>query len=322
VLPEIEKMLKHHRSPTILDAIGKTPLVTLRRVVPAGCARIVAMVESANPTGSMKDRMARVVIERAIADGRLERGGTVVDYTAGTTGVSLAFVAAALGYKCHFAFSDAFSDEKRRTMIAYGAEVTDVRCEQKRITRALIESMIDKAREIAAQPGHWWCDQLNNRDGQCGYVPIGDEMWHQTGERLDAFVHMVGSAHSIHGVATGLRQYNPDLHVVAVEPSESPVLAGNVAGPHRIEGVGIGFLPPLWNPAEVNEIQSVSTEEANDMVRRLAKEDALFVGTSTGANVIVAIRMAQRLGPAATVGTLIIDSGLRYLSAGVFGRSD
>src|SRR5437868_7492886 len=182
----------------VLDAIGNTPLVELRNVVPAGSARVVVKLESANPTGSMKDRMARAMIECAAADGRLSPRGTVVEYTAGTTGISLAFVCAALGYKAHFVFSDAFSDEKRYTMRAYGAEITDVRSEGKRITQDLIKAMIATAGEISRQPGHWWCDQLNNHDGEAGYTPLGDELWRQAGERVDAFVHAVSTAHSIH----------------------------------------------------------------------------------------------------------------------------
>src|SRR5688572_18681100 len=193
----------------LLEAIGNTPLVQLARIVPPGSARIFAKLESTNPTGSMKDRMARAIVERAAADGRLPPGGTVVEYTAGTTGISLAFVCAALGYKTHFVFSDAFSDEKRYTMRAYGAEITDVPSDNGRITEQLIKRMIATAGEMSHQPGHWWCDQLNNRDGEAGYAPLGEELWRQSGERIDVFVHAVSTAHSIHGTADALRQHNP-----------------------------------------------------------------------------------------------------------------
>lgn len=301
-----------------LEAIGNTPLVQLSRVVPPSSARLVAKLESANPTGSMKDRMAKALVERAAADGRLPPGGTVVEYTAGTTGISLAFVCAALGHKAHFVFSDAFSDEKRYTMRAYGAEITDVLSDKKKITEQLIKTMIATAGEISRQPGHWWCDQLNNRDGEAGYAPLGEELWRQAGERIDAFVHAVSTAHSIHGTAQALRQHNPGLHVVAVEPAESAVLSGKPSGSHKIEGIGIGFIPPLWKPNEVDEIQTVTTEEAKGMARRLAREEGIFAGTSSGANVVAALRLAQRLGPDATVATIIVDSGLRYLSTDVF----
>jgi cysteine synthase len=302
----------------ILDAIGNTPLLELRHVVPAKSGRVVAKLESANPTGSMKDRMARALIERAAADGRLSPQGTVVEYTAGTTGISLAFVCAAQGYRAHFVFSDAFSDEKRYTMRAYGAEITDVSSDGKKITEQLIKKMISTAGEISRRPGHWWCDQLNNRDGEAGYYPLGEEIWQQSGHRVDAFVHAVSTAHSIHGTAHALRSHNPQMRVFAVEPAESAVLSGGPSGSHKIEGIGIGFVPPLWKPKEVDEILAVSTEDAKNMARRLAREEAIFAGTSTGANVVAAIRVATRLGRDATVATIVVDSGLRYLSTDVF----
>jgi len=305
-------------STAVLEAIGRTPLVELRRLVPRGAARVVAKLESANPTGSMKDRMARAIVERAAAAGRLPPGGTVVEYTAGTTGISLAFVCAALGFRSHFVFSDAFSAEKRATMRAYGAEITDVPSSGGRISEALIKAMIAAAGEISRQPGHWWADQLRNEDGEAGYHALGEELWTQTGGRVDALVHAVSTAHSIHGTARALRRHAPRLRVVAVEPAESAVLSGRPSGAHRIEGIGIGFVPPLWKPDEVDEILTVSTEEAWAMARRLAREEAIFAGTSTGANVVAALRVAERLGAGATVATLVVDSGLRYVSTNVF----
>jgi len=291
--------------------------VELRHVVPPGSARIVAKLESANPTGSMKDRVALAMVDRAAADGRLTPGGTVVEYTGGTTGISLALIAAARGYKAHFAFSDAFSEEKRRTMLAYGAEIADIESHGKKITRELIEAMMAKAEELSRRPGHWFCDQLNNRDGEAGYHPLGEEMWTQAG-RIDAFVQTVGSAHSLNGTAAVLRRHNPRVHVAAAEPAESAVLSGKPPGSHRIEGIGIGFLPPLWKPDAVDEIIPVSTDDANAMARRLAREEAIFAGTSTGANIVAALQIARRLGPGAIVGAIIIDSGLRYVSTDMF----
>jgi len=302
----------------LLDAIGNTPLVELRRVIPAGSARVVAKLESTNPTGSMKDRMARAIVERAAADGRLQPGGTVVEYTAGTTGISLALVCAALGYKAHFVFSDAFAEEKRYTMLAYGAEITDVPSDKKQINEQLIKKMIATAGEISRRPGYWWSDQLNNGDGESGYHALGEELVVQAGPQVDAFVHAVSTAHSIHGTASALRRHNPKVRVVAVEPAESAVLSGKPSGSHKIEGIGIGFIPPLWKPDEVDEILTVTTGEAKAMARRLAREEAIFAGTSTGANVVAAARVAARLGPKATVATIIVDTGLRYLSTDVF----
>ena len=312
--------MPHNRN-HILDAIGNTPLVELRNIVPKNSARIVAKLESANPTGSMKDRLARTLIERATAKGLLPPGGTVVEYTAGTTGISLAFVARALGYKTHFAFSDAFSDEKRFTMRAFGAEITDVLSDNKKITKELIQAMIAKAGEISRQPGHWWADQLKNEDGAAGYTGLGEEIWRQTGGKIDALVHTVSTAHSLHGMSRALKHEKHDLLVFAVEPDESAVLSGRPPGSHKIEGIGLGFLPPLWNREEVNEILTVSTDDAKAMARRLAREEAIFAGTSTGANIVAALKVAERLGSGATVATLIVDSGLRYLSTDVFRQT-
>ncbi len=304
-----------------LAGIGNTPLVELVRVVPEGSARVMVKLEFANPTGSMKDRMARAAIESAAGDGRLRRGDTVVEYTAGTTGISLAFVCAALGYGLHIVFSDAFSVEKGRTMRAFGAVVEEVHSPSGQINEALIKAMIARAGEVAAQPGRWWCDQLNNHDAITGYLPLGEEIWAQTGGRIDAFVHAVGTAHSIHGAARALRSHGAPIHVTAVEPAESAVLSTGQSGSHRIEGIGIGFIPPLWEPDQVDEIQTVTTDEATRMARRLAREEGLFAGASSGANVVAALRVAERLGPDATVVTIMCDSGLRYLSTDLYNQN-
>lgn len=275
-------------------------------------------LEWANPTGSMKDRMAVAAIQAAIADGRLAPGGTVVEYTAGTTGISLALVCAALGYNLEVVFSDAFSEEKLRTMTALGAHITIVPSDEGRITEGLIKEMIRVAGEVAERPDHWWCDQLNNTDAIAGYLPMGEEIWAQTGGEVNAFVHAVGTAHSIHGVTQSLWAHDERIRVVAVEPAESAVLSGQPTGSHRIEGIGIGFLPPLWEPDMVHEIQSVATAEAWAMARRLAAEEGIFAGASSGANVVAALRLARQLGPDATVATIIVDSGLRYVSTELY----
>ncbi len=306
----------------VLGGIGNTPLVELTNVVPPGSARLVAKLEWANPTGSMKDRMAKAAIEGAERAGRLRPGGTVVEYTAGTTGISLAFVSAAKGYPIEIVYSDAFSDEKRRTMQAFGARITDVPSQGGGINQRLVRSMIAVADEISRRPDHWYCDQLNNSDASDGYLPLGEELWQQTAGHVEAFVHSVSTAHSIHGVTRALWRHNEKIRIVAVEPTESAVLSGGPSGSHRIEGIGIGFIPPRWQPELVSDIQTVSTEEAKAMARRLAREEGVFAGTSSGANVVAAIRVAQHLGPTATVATLIVDSGLRYLSTDVYGAPD
>ena len=302
----------------ILQAIGNTPMAELRKVVPRTSARVFAKLEWANPTGSMKDRMAKAAVEAAEADGRLQPGGVAVEYTAGTTGISLALVCAAKGYRLKAVFSDAFSEEKRRTMAAFGAEIEDVPSDRGAITEKLIRAMIERSRELSEQPGHWWVDQLNNTDATRGYEPLGEEIFEQTGGRIDAFVHAVSTAHSIHGVTRALRRRKPGVQVFAVEPAESAVLSGGPTGSHKIEGIGIGFIPPLWEPESVDEVLPVSTEAAKAMTRRLACEEGFFAGTSSGANVVAALKVAERLGPAATVVTIMCDSGLRYLSTDVY----
>lgn len=293
-------------------------MIRLERIVPKGHARILAKLESANPTGSMKDRMAVAAVDAALADGRLPPDGTVVEYTAGTTGISLGLVCAARGLGLEIVFSDAFSDEKRRMMEAFGAHVTDVPSDNKKITARLIREMIAASEEVAKRPGHWWCDQLTNHDAIFGYVPLGEEIWEQTEGEVDAFVHCVGTAHSIHGVTRALWAHRRDIRIVAVEPATSAVLSGATTGSHKIEGIGIGFIPPLWEPDLVDEIEIITTEEAWAMARRLAAEEGIFAGASTGANVAVSMRVAERLGPDAVVVTLIVDSGLRYVSTDLY----
>jgi cysteine synthase len=245
-----------------------------------------------------------------------------VEYTAGTTGISLALICAAKGYGLEIVFSDAFSEEKRRTMQAFGVRITDVKSDDKKITEALIREMIRTAGEISRRPMHWWCDQLNNHDAVKGYIPLGEEIWAQTDGTVKAFVHAVSTAHSIHGVTQALWAHNPSVEIVAVEPEESAVLSGMPSGSHKIEGIGIGFVPPLWKPDMVNRIERVSTNDAKAMSRRLARERGVFAGTSTGANVVAAIRVAERLGSSATVVTVACDSGLRYLSTDVFRQEE
>ena len=303
---------------SILASIGNTSLVPLRRVVPKGSAEIWAKLEWENPTGSMKDRMARAVIARAEEDGRLKPGGTVVEYTGGSTGASLALVCAAKGYRIRIVTSDAFAREKRDQMAALGAELVLVPSEGGLTTRKLILDMIETARGLSEAPGACWTDQLRNHDSVAGYHALGEEIWSQTEGRVDAFVHCVGTGASSRGVAIALKRHKPGVKVVAVEPAESSVLLGGQPGPHKIEGVGIGYTPPLWEPSLVDEVQAVGTEEAKEMTRRLAQEEALFAGTSSGANVVAAIRVGRRLGPDARVATLMCDTGLKYLSTDVY----
>ena len=309
-------------SRNVLEAIGNTSLVELRRVVPPGCARIFVKVEGQNPTGSMKDRMAQAVIGRAEADGRLRAGDTVVEYTGGSTGASLALVCAVRGYRLRIVTSDAFSEDKLTQMAALGAELTLVESESGLFTRKLFLDMIETARAISREPGTYWTDQLNNADSIMGYQPMGEEIRDQTDGKVDAFVQAVGTGASLRGVAGVLKRNNPAIRIIAVEPGESAVLSGHPPGAHKIEGIGIGYVPPLWDPGVVDEVGPVPTTEAEAMARRLAREEGLFAGTSSGANVTAAIRVGARLGPAASVATLLVDSGLKYLSTEVYRRPE
>lgn len=304
----------------VLEAFGNTALVELRRVVPQGCAKILVKVEGQNPTGSMKDRMAQAMVAGAENDGRLKPGDTIVEYTGGSTGASLALVCAAKGYRLRIVSSNAFSEDKLTQMAALGAELELVPSEGGKITKQLILDMIAAAREISRQPRTHWTDQLNNADSIAGYHPMGEEIWEQTGGRIDAFVQSVGTSASLRGVAAVLRRHRPDVKIIAVEPGESAVLSGGQAGAHKIEGIGIGYPPPLWDGSLEDEIIPVATAEAVAMARRLAREEGLFAGTSSGANVVGAIRVGERLGPGARIATLLVDSGLKYLRTEVYRR--
>jgi cysteine synthase A len=300
--------------PDVLRCIGNTSLVPLRRVVPSNGARVLMKLESENPTGSMKDRMALAMVDAAEADGRLAAGGSVVEYTGGSTGVSLALVCAVKGYPLRVVTSDAFAREKLDHMRILGARLEVLRSESGGMTEKLTRDMVEAARGMAKEPGAFWTDQLRNTDQLAAYQLMAEEIWAQTAGRIDAFVQSVGTAASLRGVGEGLRRRRGSIRMVAVEPSESAVLSGGASGAHKIDGVGAGFVVPLWRDDCADEIEQVSTEQAWAMSLRLAREEGLFAGTSTGGNVVAAIRVAQRLGPGATVVTVMCDTGMKYLS--------
>src|SRR5512134_3373394 len=308
-------------SMSMLDLIGHTRLAPLQHMVPAESARILIKLEYENPTGSMKDRMALAMVEAAEADGRLRPGGSVVEYTGGSTGVSLAFVCAAKRIPLQIVTSDAFSKEKRDHMAALGARLTLVPSPTGGTTKALTLEMIETARRLASAPGSYWTDQLNNTDQLSSYERMGEEIWEQTDGTVSAFVQSVGTGGSLRGIGTTLRARDAAVRLVAVEPAESAVLSGGASGSHTIEGIGAGFIVPLWTAALADDIQTVSSEEAMATARRLAREEGIFAGTSTGANVAAALRVAQHLGPDATVVTVAVDSGMKYLSTGLYAHT-
>jgi cysteine synthase A len=266
----------------------------------------------------MKDRMALGVVQGALDAGRLQPGGTVVEYTGGSTGTSLAFVCACLGHPITIVTSDAFSAEKRLHMRSLGARLIELPSDGGKTTPELIRRMIARATEISREPGHFLADQFNNPHAAAGYAPLAQEILEQSEGQVDAFVQSVGTAQCIRGVSTALRQTLPHLHVVAVEPSESAVLSGQPAGPHKIEGIGPGFVPPMWSPELADEIATVSTPESMETARRLAREEGLFAGTSSGSHVVAALRLAQRLGSGKIVVTTLCDNGLKYLSTKLY----
>lgn len=300
--------------PDILHCIGNTSLLALRNIVPANGSRILLKLENENPTGSMKDRMALAMIEAAEADGRLAADGFVVEYTGGSTGVSLSLICAVKGYPLSIVTSDAFAREKLDHMKILGARLEIVRSESGRMTEKLTRDMIEAARIIAEKPGSFWTDQLNNKDQFSAYHKMAEEIWIQTDGRIDGFVQSVGTAASLRGTGEALRRHDEQIRIVAVEPSESPVLSGGQTGAHKIDGIGAGFVVPLWQEGIADQIERVSTEEAVAMTTRLAREEGLFAGTSTGGNVIAALRLAEQLGPDATVVTVMCDTGMKYLS--------
>jgi len=298
----------------ILQCIGNTPLAALRNIVPKnGCRRLLLKLESENPTGSMKDRMALAMIEAAEADGRLKAEGSVVEYTGGSTGVSLSLVCAVKGYPLHIVSSDAFAKEKLDHMRILGATLQIVRSDSGQMTEKLTRDMIAAAGVVAEKTGAYWTDQMKNTDQLAAYHKMAEEIWRQTDGRIDAFVQSVGTAASLRGISEALRSRNKRMKTVAVEPAESPVLSGGQPGAHKIDGIGAGFVVPLWQKEVADQIERVSTEDAVAMALRLAREEGIFAGTSTGANVIAALRVAGELGPEATVVTVMCDTGMKYL---------
>jgi cysteine synthase A len=253
------------------------------------------------------------MIEAAEADGRLPAQSAVVEYTGGSTGVSLAFVCAVKRHPLHIVSSDAFAREKLDQMRIFGAELEIVPSESGGMTEKLTRDMIEAARVVTERTSSYWTDQMKNTDQLSAYHRMADEIWTQTNGSIDGFVQSVGTAASLRGLGEALRERKPQIKIVAVEPAESAVLSGGAPGSHKIDGIGAGFVVPLWSNDLADNIERVSTEEAIAMAFRLAREEGLFAGTSTGANVIAALRLAEELGPHATIVTVLCDTGMKYL---------
>lgn len=303
---------------TALDAIGNTPVVRLCNVVPEGHAEVFVKLEYFNPTGCHKDRMAKSMIEEAERRGELKPGMTVVEASGGSTGSSIAFVCAVKGYKLLVVSSNAFAQEKLRTIRAFGAEVEEIHSPSGKITADLIPTMVRRSDEISKQDGFFTTNQTKNTDSRIGYAGIGHELIEQFPGGIDAFCGAVGTSGMSMGVASVLKPKWSHTKIVILEPASSPIISQGRAGTHGIEGIGIGYIPPLLEKELYDEVRAIPEDEARIMCRRLAREEGLLVGTSSGLNVCAAIALAKELGPGKTVVTVACDTGLKYLNGSLF----
>jgi cysteine synthase A len=302
---------------SVLHAIGHTPLVRLQRLVTPGMADVVVKLEYFNPTGSYKDRMALAMIEGAEKRGTLKPGMTVIEYTGGSTGSSLAMVCAMKSYAFHPLSSDAFSAEKLDTMRAFGANLEIVPSDGGKVTPALFDRFKARIAELNEDPNTFWTDQFHNVDAVDGYANIGHELVEQIGP-VDAFVGMIGSGGMLVGVSQALKQAGSKAKVVALEPSTSPFLTTGKAGPHRVEGTAAGFWPPHLVKGTYDEARAIDENEGRAMAKRAAREEGIFAGTSTGLNLVAALAVAKELGPGKVVATVAVDTGLKYLAGDLY----
>jgi cysteine synthase len=306
---------------SVLQAIGNTPVVRLRRVVTADDADVIVKLESVNPTGSYKDRMALAMVEGAEARGALRPGMRVVEFTGGSTGSSLGMVCAAKGYPFVVLSSDAFAREKLLTMEAFGAELRIVPSDGGKVTPALFERFKREIAVLAAEPETLWTDQFHNEDAIRGYTGIGRELLEQTGGRVDAFCGAVGTGGMLRGVWQAFRHAGSQARIIALEPAASPALTEGRGGPHRVEGIGTGSIPPHMTDHPYDEARRVEEADARAMAKRLAREEGLLVGTSSGLNIAAAIQLARELGPGKVVATVAVDTGLKYLAGDLFEKN-
>ena len=302
-----------------MAAIGNTPLIKLERLAEPGCAEIYVKYEGANPTGSMKDRMALSMVEGAEKRGQLKPGGRVMDYTGGSTGSSLAMVCATRGYKAYFVSSDAFATEKLQTMKAFGAELEIFPSGDGKITAKLIDSMIEKARELSKDPNTFWTDQFNNIDNRNAYHQMAREIMNELGKGVDEFIMGVGTGGSFSGNAEVLKKEIPGIRCIAIEPYYVRALSGgDVGGKHKLEGIGSGFVPAICRLDLADEIIAVKDEDAYETARKLATMEGIFGGTTSGANVWAAVQRARIIGAGKKIVTIIVDSGLKYLNGDLY----
>lgn len=303
---------------SVLEAIGNTPVVRLRKVVTGDMADVVVKLEYYNPTGSYKDRMALAMIEGAELRGSLGPGMRVVEYTGGSTGSSLALVCAIKGYPFIAVSSDGFAREKLQTMKLFGTDLRIIPAENGKLTPELFRTMIDAARKLGEEPNSYYTDQFNNKDAIRGYMGIGNELFDQAGPDIAAFCGGVGTAGMLMGVSRALKARGAKTRIIALEPASSPVLTAGNGGPHRVEGIAAGFRPPHLKDGDYDEARAIDEQEARAMARRLAREEGIFAGTSSGLNVVAALQLAREIGPGKKVATVAVDSGLKYLAGDLY----
>ena len=300
----------------IIEIIGNTPIVKLQKILEKGCGEVYVKLEAYNPTGSKKDRMALAMIEGAEKRGLLKKGMTVVEYSGGSTGAGLAFVCTLKGYRFRLITADVFGKEKIGLMRSLGADVEIIKSENGKITKELINKMINRAKEISKEPNTFFTNQLDNKDVIEGFVPLGEEIIDQLGEDIDAICDTVGTAGTLMGIAKAFKENQ--TKIIAVEPSSSPILSEGIKGSHNVEGVGLGFIPAIYNPRLVDEVITVEESRARQTSRDLALKEGIFCGTSSGMNVAAAIEVSKKLGPKSKVVAIACDTGLKYLSEGLF----
>lgn len=303
---------------SVLQAIGNTPVVRLRKLATPGMAHVLVKLEYYNPTGSYKDRMALAMIEGAEERGELRPGMRVVEWTGGSTGSSLAMVCAIKGYRFTPISSDGFSEEKLRTMRLFGGDLEIFPAPGGKLVPELYQQMKRRAEELAKEPGTFYSNQFNNQDAIRAYMGIGSELAEQAGTNLTAYCGGVGTAGMLMGVSRALKDAGCQARIVALEPASSPALTTGKGGPHRVEGIAAGFRPPHLKDGDFDEVRTVEETEAREMARRLAKEEGIFAGTSSGLNVAAALKLARELGPEKTVATVAVDSGFKYLAGDLY----
>ena len=306
----------------ILEIIGNTPIVKLQKIVPRGCGEIYLKLEAYNPTGSKKDRMALAMIEGAEKRGDLKKGMTVVEYSGGSTGAGLAFVCSLKGYRFRLITADVFGKEKISLMNSLGADLEVIKSRDGKITKELINKMINRAKEISKEPNTFFTNQLDNEDVIKGFIPLGEEILDQINGSIDAVCDTVGTAGTLMGIAKAFKNTNSNSKIIAVEPSSSPILSEGIKGSHNVEGVGLGFIPKIYDSKLVDDVITIEESIARQTSRDLAIKEGIFCGTSSGMNVAAAIQISQKLGPKSRVVAIACDTGLKYLSEGLFDKNN